>query len=368
MNTRTKDITISRSRVFLYGFLAWTFWILFYSVIFKIQTQITWPLALFISAENYYVFAVISIGIWMICRKIPFGSMPLPVLIFIHFLIGILCSALWIFLTFGLWYLFEGKKVLNEYMIHTVLGWEFLFGVMTYFMIAGIYYTIIYYKQYREKELRETELKLLTRDSELKALKAQINPHFLFNSLNSINALVTQNPKLARKMIARLSELLRVTLETRDMMMVPLKEELDFAHLYLDIERIRFGDRMDFQEKVEPDLLGISFPAMILQPLLENAVKHGIADHRGIGNIRLVLNKQNDSIVCTVTNSVTKKIIKKGMDLTVNGTGLQNIRKRLDLFYSNEYDFRAGYSNSGDFEVQLLLPVMSDEKNQSSDH
>lgn len=371
MDERMKQSFIggSRLKVFLYGFFIWTVWILFYAVFFKIQIGLSWPISFATSAGSYYPYALLSILIWVVCRRVPFARFPLPILISIHFVLSILFSALWLFVSYGLWYLQEGSKIFSYFESYgegtvgakQVFGWQFLFGMITYLLVAGIFYTIIYYNQFREKQLQEAELKILTRDAELKALKMQIHPHFLFNSMNSINALVTRNPKQARGMIAKLSELLRVSLESRDRMFVSLKEELDVARLYLEIEKMRFQDRMEVHEEIDPGLLGVSFPAMVLQPLLENAVIHGIADHRGKGEIRLMFLRQDDFICCRVTNTVGKRISKGRKESQGNGTGLSNIRQRLDLLYGESYSFDIERSDPGRFEVRLLLPFMDSD-------
>jgi len=226
----------------------------------------------------------------------------------------------------------------------------------------GLIYSFMFYRELKEKEATEEKFKALAAEAKLKALKAQINPHFLFNSLNSINALVTQNPKLARQMIARLSELLRMSLENRDKLLVPLKEELDVAHTYLGIERIRFSDKMNYHEEVDPELLGTPFPAMVLQPLLENAVKHGIANSRRGGTIQLILKRRGDQFWCKISNEVEKINTDQNPTLSVNGTGLTNIRQRLNLLYGKNYYWQTGYSPSGKFEVILSLPLESNEQ------
>lgn len=237
---------------------------------------------------------------------------------------------------------------------------------LIYVVISGLIYSFKFYKELKEKEAIEQRLRALATEVELKALKSHMNPHFLFNSLNSINALVTEDPKQAREMIARLSNLLRISLENRDKTLVSLKDELDFAHLYLDIERIRFRDRMEFHEEIDPQLLGVSFPCMVLQPLFENAIKYGIASKRGRGTIHLDLNQRNGRIECVLSNSVANGIgERKGS--TSNGTALKNIRQRLDLLYNGNFDFKTGYSDKGDFEVILNLPVIIHGKNKSTD-
>jgi sensor histidine kinase YesM len=231
--------------------------------------------------------------------------------------------------------------------------------LLLYMMISGLVFSFRFFKELKEKEIAAEKLRALAVEAELKALKAQINPHFLFNTLNSISALITHNPELSRKMIAHLSELLRISLENHDKMFVPLKKELDFVHLYLEIEKIRFKDKMSFCESIDAGLLEVCFPTMVLQPLLENAVKHGIAESRGGGNIKLVLEREGNLLKCHISNTTGK--IRSGQSLrpAVNGTGLENIRQRLNLLFKEKYSFQAGYSNKNTFEVSLLLPLLS---------
>lgn len=282
----------------------------------------------------------------------------------------------------------RGKKLIHEivyYLITSLLGFVICMAIFSkvfkfdffavrlflanlallvilYGLISGLMYSFRFYRELIEKEAAAEKLKALAAEGELKALKAQINPHFLFNSLNSVNALITQDPVLARKMINRLSDLLRISLESRDRTLVPLKEELAFAHLYLEVEKVRFGDRMSFREEIDDELLGVPFPAMVLQPLFENAVRHGIAEKRGRGSIRLRLVRNEEQIECTMANTVSINRSRKKAEGLINGTGLENIRQRLDLLYGEKHSFRTGFSDADTFEVHLTLPVRPDEQ------
>jgi len=233
--------------------------------------------------------------------------------------------------------------------------------LIIYVILSSLIYSYKFYRELGEKEATEEKLKRLSKEIELKGLKSQMNPHFLFNTLNSINALVTEDPKQAREMVVMLSDLLRISLENRDRLLMRLKEELDFVHIYLEIERMRFRDRLDFVEEIDASLMGMYFPAMVLQPLLENAVKHGISKRRGRGWIHLSINTADDRVECLVSNSVSEHGPVQKLD-SRNGTGLKNIRQRLDLLYSDAYHFQTGYTDSGDFEVQLIIPMESHGK------
>ncbi len=348
----------NKSKTIIWAFLLWTIWVLFYALVMYLQVaNLPFLIALIASANYNYIFAFISILIWFLCKKIPFDRTNKILFVSYHFILAILFSALWLFLSYGFWYLSEGERIFEQVDIRGIIGWQFLFGIIQYFLVAGIFYTIIYYRDLKQKELEEAELKILTRDAELKALKLQMNPHFLFNSLNSINALVTKDPNLARKMISQLSELLRISLESHDKLLIPLKEELDLVHTYLSIEQMRFGDKMIFKEDVDPSLLTKPFPAMLLQPLLENAVKHGIANTRTGGTISLSIKRADNRLVGTVVNETDGDSTSKIPTPASNGISFNNIRQRLDRMYGNNYSWRIDNTEENKFKVEFKLPL-----------
>lgn len=266
-------------------------------------------------------------------------------------------SVLWLTLVYGLWYLAAGKIIFELVQFRDIVGWQFVFGIVTYLLISGIFDTIIYYRNLEQKELEQAELKILTREAELKALKLQMNPHFLFHSLNSINALVTKDPKLARKMISQRSELLRISLESLEKLMIPLQEELDFVHTYFSIEQIRFEDKMVFSENIDPSLLHKPFPAMLLQPLIENAVKYGIAGTRQGGSIGLTIQKTNNFFIGKITNSQSGGMPVSLSQNTKNGMSLINIQQRFDRKYGKNYVWEIDQSQPQQYIVNFELPI-----------
>ena len=335
-----------------------TIWVLFYALVMYLQVEaIPFWVALIASANYNYLFGFVSIFIWLLCKKIPFDQTNKILFFSFHFLSAIFFSALWLFISYGFWYLSEGERIFEQVDVKEIIGWQFLFGMIQYFFVAGIFYTIIYHRNLKQKEMEQAELKILTRDAELKALKLQMNPHFLFNSLNSINALVTKDAALARKMIAQLSELLRMSLESHDKLLIPLKEELDLVHTYLAIEQMRFGEKMIVREDVEPGLLTKSFPAMLLQPLLENAVKHGIANTRSGGTISLSIQQDDQRIVGTVINETSDENIQSKTTKNGNGISINNIRQRLDRMYGNNYRWQVDMSDKNKFKIEFEIPL-----------
>ncbi len=333
-------------------------WVLFYALVMHLQVgSIPFSVALIASANYNYLFGLVSLLIWRICKKIPFEQTHRVLFFGFHFLAALLCSMLWLALSYGSWYLSEGERIFEKVDIRSIIGWQFLFGMIQYFFVAGIFYTINYHRNLKQKEIEEAELKILARDAELKALKLQMNPHFLFNTLNSINALVTKDAGAARKMIARLSDLLRMSLETHDKLLIPLQEELDLVHTYLAIEQMRFGDKMIFTEAIDPNLLTRPFPAMLLQPLLENAVKHGIANTRTGGTITLSIQRQEQYLVGRVINESSDSNFNSATAGSKNGISLKNIQQRLDRMYGNDYVWLVDRSEPNQFIVEFRLPL-----------
>jgi len=344
----------SKKKIFFSGLLAWTCWILFYIVIFKIQTSETWGASIISSATSNYTFALLSIGIWHICRKIPFGKVPFILLAFIHFILANIFSALWIVIVYGSWYLQVGDEMLQVIPLREIIGWQFMFGIILYLLNAGVFYTIIYYRQFKEKELGEKELKILSREAQLNALKMQMNPHFLFNSLNSVNALIKDRPDQAREMMAKLSDLLRFSLDTKEKSLITLKEELDIMHKYLEIEEVRFTDRLKILETIEPGLESVKVPALLLQPLVENSVRHGLTARRGEGWIKINISSHDGNLLITISNLVKQgNFVKHG-----SGTSLENIRQRLSLLFQENSKLSIIDSESGIFTIKLIIPIL----------
>ena len=229
--------------------------------------------------------------------------------------------------------------------------------IILYISVSGIVLSARFYKELKEQEISSEKLKSAASEAKLKLLKSQINPHFLFNTLNSINALITENPGLSRKMISLLSALLRNALESHEHQLVILQKELDFTHLYLEIEKIRFKDKLIFSESIDESLLNSFFPAMILQPLLENAVKHGIYDNRTRGKIELVIKQDGEFIECRITNPVSNVKSNQKKKSLSNGLGLLNIRRRLDLLYKENYSFQTQFIDESKFTAILTIPL-----------
>jgi LytS/YehU family sensor histidine kinase len=212
---------------------------------------------------------------------------------------------------------------------------------------------VIYYSEFRDKESRESELKNLVTEAELKSLKFQINPHFIFNSLNSMSALTTINPEKAREMILKLADFLRYTLANNERQQNTLREELKNIKLYLDIEKIRFEDKFDFTEDISMPCLDTKVPNMILQPLFENAIKHAVYE---------TLDKVTIKLCCAPDNGYMRISLENNFDPGAKssrpgtGVGLANIKNRLQLIYGRDNLIEIKKEESL-FKVTLFIPA-----------
>jgi two-component system, LytTR family, sensor kinase len=178
------------------------------------------------------------------------------------------------------------------------IAWSFHSQFLTYWMVIGLSNGFDYYRKYRERELRASQLETKLAQAQLEALRMQLHPHFLFNTLNSISVLMGEDVSASRRMLSRLGDLLRLSLENSGAHQVSLREELDFLRNYLEIEQTRFHDRLTVQIDIEPDVLDAQVPNLILQPLVENAIRHGIASQAesGLIQIRAARNKRRRSV------------------------------------------------------------------------
>jgi LytS/YehU family sensor histidine kinase len=210
--------------------------------------------------------------------------------------------------------------------------WDTYIGGLFYLVQFGIYHAYAYYRDYQRQRIREIELRELAVKSELSALKAQLNPHFLYNVFNTISATVPPALEHTRELLADLADLFRYQLQASKTDFVTVGDEVAFLQKYLDLEKARFGDRLQVIFDVPEAVLDAKIPPMLLQPLVENAVRHGIAPLIEGGEVRIKITEQNGQLQVTVTDTGA------GMNGNVNGTGfgLANTRLRLEKMYGSE--------------------------------
>ncbi len=226
-------------------------------------------------------------------------------------------------------------------------------NVMFYWGIIVIEHALDYYQKLQERELRASQLEAQLAQAQLQVLKMQLHPHFLFNTLNAISALIRESPDEADEMVSRLGDLLRMTLETAGLQEVPFKKELEFLKHYLDIEQTRFQDRLKVEMAIEPETLDGLVPSMILQPLVENSVRHGVAPRPEGGCIKIKAWRDNSLLRLEVEDD--------GPGLSGNtplkeGVGLTNTRARVSNLYGDEHGLKLRDAAGGGLVVSLSIP------------
>jgi len=224
-----------------------------------------------------------------------------------------------------------------------------------YGLFAGLAFSMAYYRKFRDRELQAEMLQTQLARAELQMLKMQLQPHFLFNTLHSISTLMHRDIAAADRMLSQLSDLLRITLDSSAQQTVTLKRELDFVSGYLEIEKTRFQDRLTVNTEIDPELLDVPVPLLLLQPLVENAVRHGIARRSGAGQIDILAARCGGDLKVSVINDSPGR---DGLPGTHGvGIGLANTVARLKHLYGDAYRFRInGYSN-GRFRVDVEIPI-----------
>jgi LytS/YehU family sensor histidine kinase len=226
-------------------------------------------------------------------------------------------------------------------------------------LISILWYT---QQEQKEKDERKTDAENLAREAELFKLRQQLQPHFLFNSLNSINALIGSRPDEARKMVQQLSDFLRGTIKKEETQWVTLQEELEYLQLYLDIEKVRFGNRLDTSIEIQEDVLKLKLPALLLQPIVENAIKFGLYDTVGKTTITLQATQEENYLIITVKNPFDPETSspKPG-----TGFGLNSIKRRLSLLFART-DLLITETKNNIFITVVKIPQAENE--QSNNH
>jgi two-component system LytT family sensor kinase len=238
-----------------------------------------------------------------------------------------------------------------------------LIGFVVFLVIRSVRYAMQFYRDLKTKELVEEQLKTLTAQAELKALKAQINPHFLFNTLNAIAALTHTDPRKAEETIEKLAEMFRYALISSERGQVPLREELSFTNRYLEIEKVRFRDSLVVTKEVDQDLMDVFVPSLILQPLVENAIRHGRSPDGSI-QLKICITSHKNELVATISD--------RGPGMPVNfkkatrtGVGLGNVDGRLRKMYGEGAAIEVSPNEPHGVVISFRIPFQAErERNE----
>ena len=311
-------------------------------------------LALLVPLCLVYAFACLSA--WYVSRAMPLTTSSVPRVLASSALAAAIASGFWLGLA-RVWVAALATTTMFAPATDRYgqqLPFVFALGVLLFLLSLAVHYVLIAFETTRQAERRQLELELLTRDAELRALRAQIDPHFLFNSLNSISALTASDAPGARRMCLLLGEFLRNTLDLSTRQRIPLADELALADRFLSIEQVRFGSRLRIERRVDEDASACLVPPLLLQPLVENAITHGIARLLDGGLIRLDISRRNDQLAIVIDNPCDADAAWA----RPGGMGLENVRSRLDAMFGREARLDT-HTGAGQFRVELHLPCDS---------
>jgi two-component system, LytTR family, sensor histidine kinase AlgZ len=354
----------SANRLGLY-LLSWTPITLILIYLMAKPSGLGWWNAALLVVPLCLIYEFVCLSAWYSCKAAPIQSTPPKRLFLTHTTAALIVSFLWVELARLFAYLlsqlhsFEGLD--RKFAPQAAL--LFASGFLLYSLAIASHYVILEIEQSRAAQARVLETSIQARDAELKALKAQINPHFLFNSLNSISALTSIDAHRAREMCILLADFLRMTLGLGEKNLVPLREELELLQRFLAIEKVRFGERLHVDAEVEAQADACLLPPLLLQPLVENAIVHGIAHLPNGGRIRVSAACSGGRLNLSIENSVDPDapFSRKG------GLGLSNVRQRLETRYGKEATLRTA-AEEDLFRVTISLPAeMADASPQSNE-
>jgi sensor histidine kinase YesM len=324
----------------------------------KQKPDISWLEALRLNLAEVYIWAVVALLIFWLAKRFPFTRRRWKLSLAIHVLaclvVAIAESAVSALASEWL-----RKDVPKPSVSLAVLQLFFVArfhqNVLFYWIIFGISQALDYYRKYRDRELQASQLQAQLVQAQLQVLKMQLHPHFLFNTLHAISALMHQDVEVADRMIARLGELLRATLENAHRQEVPLRQELEFVQPYLEIEQARLGPRLRVQVAVEAAALDSLVPNLILQPLVENAIRHGIAPRAEPGSLEISAQRDNGMLKLRVRDD-GPGIRPTASPEPPTGLGLANTRARLRQLYGPAHHLELANAAEGGLEVLVTIP------------
>jgi two-component system sensor histidine kinase AlgZ len=336
--------------------LGWLIFGIMLAAVLALAHDFSWTEALAFAVPLTIVYGAVCLSSWYVCRVYPLEKTPFAQVLLIQALAGALTILIWILIGSGWVVVLEHMLALSSFRIKVLSKVPLLVGVgfILYSLTAAVHYLIVTFEASKESEQRELQSRIFAQEAELKALRAQINPHFLFNSLNSISALATQDPAAVRAMTLRLADFLRKSLRMGSQEFIRLEEEISMSLSFLEIEQIRYGARLQIVQKIDDVCKECLVPPLILQPLIENAVHHGIA-HLLEGGVITIESEWRGSVLhVKIENPVEpdRPRNRKG------GLGMENVTKRLRAIYKDDAQLQTD-ERDGLFHADLWLPAQT---------
>jgi sensor histidine kinase YesM len=359
--SRISDLLQRRGVRFALIWGIWTVVALFFStqaymIYYSENLPIPYARAFFVQASACYLWALMTPLVLWLARRYRIDRQNWRQKLFLHIAMSVVFTSAMIFIHFVICAFITGRT--NKLTLY--YAFNFIYPnldrfLLVYWFIFLMSHAWNYYTSYREGELRSSKLRTELAQAQLEALKMQIHPHFLFNTLHSVSALLSKDTEAARKMISRLGDFLRLTLENGGANEVSLQQELEFLKGYLEIERIRFKDRLTTTINVDPDVLDVQVPNLILQPIVENAMRHAIA-RTNSGEVEITAAARNGAVRIEVKDNGPGIEEAQYRGRTSLGLGLANTQARLSGLYGSNAKFELRNRPSGGLTVLLEIP------------
>lgn len=352
----TKMAPLFRRKVTLLLFCSWTIIGLYFAVQLHfnpaVQPPIPWSHAIIANLTYYYLWAIGTPVVVWLARRYPFEAGQWTVSIGLHVAASCVLTALLLLAAVAIIGLFELKPDPGYLQrVSFAFGVNFQSSLLTYWVILFAWYAVDYYSKYRDREVRATQLEAQLSQAQLQALKMQLNPHFLFNTLNSVSSLMYTDVESADAMLARLSEFLRLTVDRDLEQEIPLDQELEFVRQYLEIEKIRFEKRLRVRIDVDAEARLAMVPSLALQPLVENAIHHGIAPRREGGAIEIHAQREDGLLrVSIVDDGLGRRNDAR------ERVGLANTRARLEQLYGSKQSLTLTDVAPRGLRVDIVIP------------
>lgn len=324
---------------------AWAFLAMLLSALVVEPGRVPWITALVLIVPPAVLYGFVCLAAWYPARALPLRASRIAAVLAAHLLAAALLSSVWVGLIIG-W-----GRILGRDAMGARTAMFFATGALLYLLATLFHYLLIAAEDAQRVERREMEVRMLAREAELKALKAQLDPHFLFNSLNSISSLCGSNPASARTLTTLLAEYLRKSLRIGNAESITLSEELELASSYLAVERIRFGPRLEVVQNVDERVRGYRVPPLLLQPLVENAVTHGVGHLIEGGVVQIDAKRDADHVLISVENRCDPDRPASSGE----GIGLANTRRRIQTFYGGSAKIEV-LAEPERFRVAMTLP------------
>jgi len=330
----------------------------------SIHREVSWGQALYWSFGDWYEWALLVPIIFWICRRFTFERRSWPRSLAGYLCAGVLLAGIHAVMCAAADVLqgwVTAKPIVFGRSLRGILANRTHYNLAVYAVIVCGWHAWVYYRRFREREAHAAELAGRLAQAQLQALRMQLNPHFLFNTLNAVSSLMLKDVTAANKMLARLGELLRLTLQTSHQQEVPLQQEIEFLRRYLEIEQIRFGERLQLKVELDPSTLDAAVPNLILQPLVENAIQHAIEPQEAGGQIELRSSRDNGRLVLQVSDNGPGLALKtappgEASQASRERIGLNNTRERLRTLFRENQQFDLTGNTMGGVTARLSIP------------